>query len=72
MIAAVLTALAAAGGEVISHAQQKPAAIGSEWPQWRGPRRDGSIGATLPAQWPEALKKRWETPVGAGHASPVV
>ena len=48
------------------------AAIGSDWPQWRGPNRDGSVLAALPALWPEALKKRWETPVGAGHASPVV
>jgi outer membrane protein assembly factor BamB len=30
------------------------------------------VDAALPAQWPEALKKRWETPVGSGHASPVV
>jgi outer membrane protein assembly factor BamB len=70
---AVLTALAASGGgEVVSQAQAKPAATGTDWPQWRGPRRDGSVGAALPAQWPEALKKRWETPVGTGHASPVV
>jgi outer membrane protein assembly factor BamB len=70
---AVVTTLAAAGaGEGASHAQQQPAATGTDWPQWRGPRRDGSVHAALPAQWPEALKKRWETPVGAGHASPVV
>jgi outer membrane protein assembly factor BamB len=42
------------------------------WPQWRGPKRDGSIAAALPAQWPEALTKRWEVTVGEGHASPVV
>lgn len=70
---AVLTAMAASGGaEAISQAQQKPAAPGTDWPQWRGPRRDGSIDAALPAQWPEALKQRWEIPVGIGHASPVV
>ena len=69
---AVLTALAAVGGEVVSQAQQKPAAINTDWPQWRGPTRDGSVGAALPAQWPEALTKRWEIPVGSGHASPVV
>jgi outer membrane protein assembly factor BamB len=70
---AVVTTLAAAGaGEGASHARQQPAATGTDWPQWRGPRRDGSVHAALPAQWPEALKKRWETPVGAGHASPVV
>ena len=50
----------------------QPAATGTDWPQWRGPSRDGSVGAALPAQWPEALKKRWEIPVGTGHASPVV
>ena len=44
----------------------------SDWPQWRGPKRDGSISAPLPSQWPEALKKQWEVPVGAGYASPVV
>jgi outer membrane protein assembly factor BamB len=65
---AVLTALAGAN----SQAQEQPAATGTDWPQWRGPRRDGSVGAALPSQWPEALKKRWETPVGTGHASPVV
>ena len=60
------------GGEIVSLAQQKPAAAATDWPQWRGPNRDGSVLAALPAQWPEALKKRWEIPVGAGHASPVV
>ena len=43
-----------------------------DWPQWRGPRRDGSVDAALPARWPEALKKRWQVQIGAGHASPVV
>jgi outer membrane protein assembly factor BamB len=44
----------------------------TDWPQWRGPKRDGSIAAALPTQWPEALTKRWEVTVGEGHASPVV
>ena len=47
-------------------------AADTDWPQWRGPHRDGSITAALPDQWPAALKKRWEVTVGAGHASPVV
>jgi len=72
-VLAVLSALAVvSGGEAVSQAQQKPAAAGTDWPQWRGPNRDGSVLAALPAQWPEVLKKRWETPVGSGHASPVV
>src|SRR5215203_161387 len=71
-VLAVVTALAAAGSGMVSQAQQKPAATGTDWPQWRGPGRDGSVAAALPVQWPAALKKRWETPVGIGHASPVV
>lgn len=48
-------------------------AVGAtDWPQWRGPSRDGSVSAALPAEWPQALTKRWEITVGAGHASPVV
>jgi outer membrane protein assembly factor BamB len=42
------------------------------WSQWRGPRRDGTVTAALPATWPATLTKRWELRVGAGHASPVV
>jgi outer membrane protein assembly factor BamB len=57
---------------IVLAALAAPAASGTDWPQWRGPNRDGSIAATLPAQWPDALKKRWEVPVGAGHSSPVV
>ena len=53
----------------VAHAQTS---TGTDWPQWRGPRRDGSVLVALPTQWPDALKKRWEMPVGAGHASPVV
>jgi outer membrane protein assembly factor BamB len=30
------------------------------------------ISATLPAQWPESLTRRWELAVGAGHSSPVI
>jgi outer membrane protein assembly factor BamB len=73
VVSAVLTALAAVGGGVVvSQAQQEPAAIHTDWPQWRGPKRDGSVDAVLPAQWPDALKKRWEITVGIGHSSPVV
>jgi outer membrane protein assembly factor BamB len=57
---------------VVSVALTALAAAGTDWPQWRGPKRDGSIDTALPAQWPEALKKRWEVRVGTGHASPVV
>jgi outer membrane protein assembly factor BamB len=68
-----LIAFATGGASaVVSQAQQKAAATVMDWPQWRGPSRDGAVGAALPEQWPDALTKRWEIPVGIGHASPVV
>ncbi|MEZ5365708.1 MAG: hypothetical protein R2748_26105 [Bryobacterales bacterium] len=41
-----------------------------DWPQWRGPARDGQ--AQAPAQWPEKLTRKWRVEVGEGHSSPVV
>ncbi len=47
---------------------------GADWPQWRGPNRDGAVPAAgAPTAWPEgALKRGWKVPVGEGHAGPVV
>ena len=48
-------------------------AVAADWPQWRGPARDGLITGLAPrASWPEALKPAWKVPVGVGHSSPVV
>ncbi|MGA2064451.1 MAG: PQQ-binding-like beta-propeller repeat protein [Thermoguttaceae bacterium] len=45
----------------------------ADWPQWRGPNRDGSIpAAAVPAAWPKQLQRQWRIEVGEGHASPVV
>ncbi len=45
----------------------------AEWPQWRGPNRDGmAAGVSAPAAWPKELKPGWRVTVGVGHASPVV
>jgi outer membrane protein assembly factor BamB len=45
----------------------------ADWPQWRGPARDGVASSfTPPAAWPAQLTKRWQVTVGAGHASPVI
>ena len=53
----------------VMHAQ-RPAA---DWPQWRGPNRDGTIaGFTAPATWPETLTQRWKVEVGLGYATPLV
>jgi outer membrane protein assembly factor BamB len=49
------------------------AAASADWPQWRGPARDGVASAfTAPATWPAQLTKRWQVNVGLGHASPVI
>ncbi|MBN1419372.1 MAG: PQQ-binding-like beta-propeller repeat protein [Planctomycetes bacterium] len=49
------------------------ASLGAEWPQWRGPNRDGvAAGAALPATWPERLPVLWETAAGPGYSTPVV
>ncbi|MGO4884275.1 MAG: PQQ-binding-like beta-propeller repeat protein [Bryobacteraceae bacterium] len=48
-------------------------APGEDWPQWRGPHRDGvAIGFVEPKAWPEKLTLKWKIAVGGGHSSPVV
>jgi outer membrane protein assembly factor BamB len=42
-----------------------------DWPQWLGPRRDGSTTEKI-APWKGPLKILWKQPVGEGHSSPVV
>jgi outer membrane protein assembly factor BamB len=49
-------------------------ALAEDWPQWRGPRRDGTWNETgLLKNFPaDGLKLRWRAPVGGGWSSPVV
>ncbi len=49
-------------------------ACAEEWPEWRGPRRDGSSLETgLPTKWSETENVAWKTPIpGKGHSSPIV
>lgn len=48
-------------------------ASAGDWPQWRGPARDGNVkGIQLPAAWPKTLKEQWKVTVGVGHSSPLV
>ncbi len=47
------------------------APVAADWPQWRGPNRDGMVSALVPEVWPRALKEEWKMVVGVGHASPV-
>jgi len=45
----------------------------ADWPQWRGPGRDGQAPAVrLPRRWPGELRLLFQVEVGEGHASPVV
>jgi len=50
-----------------------PILSAQDWPQWRGPDRDGHAPKfSAPAKWPDSLKQVWKVEVGAGLASPVV
>lgn len=53
----------------LANAQGSP----QDWPQWRGPNRDGSIASFRePAAWPEALKQIWKIEIGTGYATPLL
>ncbi len=44
-----------------------------DWPQWRGPNRDGKVtGFTAPQTWPKELTQKWKTTVGSGDATPAL
>ncbi|MCS7237970.1 MAG: PQQ-like beta-propeller repeat protein [Thermoguttaceae bacterium] len=48
-------------------------AFAQDWPQWRGPNRDGYIvGLTLPESWPASWRPVWRIEVGEGYSSPVL
>ncbi len=48
------------------------ACAADDWPQWRGPHRDGALASFLaPKSWPARLQRKWTLTVGEGHASPV-
>ena len=46
-----------------------------EWPQWRGPARNGTVPAASTPKWPtdpKGWKRAWRVDVGEGYSSPVV
>jgi outer membrane protein assembly factor BamB len=51
-----------------------PVARAQDWPQWRGPRGDGTSSETnLPTTWSETENVHWKVEVsGTGHSSPIV
>jgi outer membrane protein assembly factor BamB len=47
--------------------------LAADWPQWRGPNRDGvTRDFVAPTTWPATLKESWKVTVGEGHSSPVM
>jgi len=47
--------------------------VAQDWPQWRGPNRDGVVASfAAPKVWPDKLQTIWKVQVGLGHSSPVV
>jgi outer membrane protein assembly factor BamB len=49
--------------------QSRPA----DWPQWRGPNRDGAVTSFAePRSWPDQLTKKWKIDVGLGYATPIL
>ena len=48
-------------------------ALAQDWPQWRGPDRDGKVaGFKAPDSWPTSLARKWEVKVGSGDATPAL
>src|SRR5688572_17393226 len=44
-----------------------------DWPQFRGPNRNGvAAGFTAPKVWPDQLKRQWKVEVGDGYATPIL
>ncbi len=65
-----LVAAAVAVGLVVS---LSPQTAPGDWPQWRGPNRDGSIASfTPPRVWPDQLTRKWKIDVGLGYSTPIL
>jgi outer membrane protein assembly factor BamB len=49
-----------------------PRTAALDWPQFRGPGRDGSVPGLAPHDWPAELPLLWQRSVGEGYSGPVV
>src|SRR5262249_35198877 len=51
-----------------------PRSLGGDWPQWRGPARDGhaAVDEIAPASLPREPVAAWRLDIGGGFSSPVV
>jgi outer membrane protein assembly factor BamB len=55
------------------HFPTLPPSRADDWPQWRGPRRDGVWRETgIVEKLPAELKLKWRSPIGGGYAGPAV
>jgi outer membrane protein assembly factor BamB len=62
-LAAVIGVASAVGGQSRT----------ADWPQWRGPNRDGAAASFAePKAWPEQLTRKWKIDVGIGYATPIL
>jgi outer membrane protein assembly factor BamB len=48
-----------------------PVTFAADWPQWLGPKRDGSSSEKV-AVWKEPLKILWRQSVGEGNSAPMI
>ena len=47
--------------------------VAADWPQWRGPNRDGKVtGFKAPEVWPQQLTQKWKVAVGVGDSTPAL
>ena len=47
--------------------------VGRDWPQWRGPARNGIVpAASAPDTWPASLTPAWRVDIGEGYSSPIL
>jgi outer membrane protein assembly factor BamB len=54
---------------VVMHANM----AAQDWPQWRGPNRDGAVASfNEPSAWPDTLAERWRVEIGLGYATPLI
>jgi len=58
---------------IVSTVLLATATLSAQWPQWRGPNRDGVVAAAnVPASWPEKASVQWTVKAGEGYSTPVV
>src|SRR4051812_31908324 len=61
----VLLVLSFAAAPLLGQAQ--------DWPQWRGPNRDGkTAGFEAPKTWPKELTQKWKVTLGEGVSTPAL